>query len=423
MNRSKRDFILLAVACAAVSSAHAQQSSLETKVGPATVKFYGVADVYVGKLNGKLTATETTGKKSEVTQHFSGLGSGGLTSPRLGVTVSTSFAEGSTGFFTMELGPTRIDQTSASVTNGLDKTRKSFVGVRGAFGEVTAGRLQSAAYEWSFKHAPMSGALDPIFSLAIAAGASMHSADRINDAIAYSSPKMSGLTVKAAYAFANSRGGQSDVSVDDGAIDNHKQSVRIVAFDYESGPLSLGGAYRSTSDSNGMCANAVGAIVKCATANSSSLKDGKDEWGLGAIYDFGSLKVTTSMQSVRPNAARYSNKINTLGAEIPVSAAGKVVASFAMGHGKRDIVGATGTTTVDTKAQGFAVAYKQDINKYLTWYAGVVCDRNGANPFGTGVQLSSRTASATVTNGNGFTYSAAPNAWQYGAITGLRLTF
>lgn len=417
------------VASIAAIPAFAQTAGAEMAVGPANVKFYGVADIYFGKMDGKLLATDSTGLKTGVDQQFTGLGSGGFTSPRLGVAVSAPFGEDYVGFFTIELGPTRLDQTfaqsdyKASVTNGLDKTRKSFVGVRGKFGEITAGRLQSPAYEWSFEHAPMSGALDPIYGLALAAGAGINSADRINDAIAYRSPKLGDFTIKAAYAFANARAGQNQLGIDDALSDNHRQNIGILAVNYDHGALALGAVYRSARDTSGMCVSASGATVKCATAGATSLRDGKNEWGVGAIYDFGPAKLTLAMQAVRPNAARYANTISAVGLEIPVGPTSTILSTYAVGNGKRDLTTTSGPATVDTKAQAFAVAYKRDLNQYLTWYAGVIYDKNGDNLFGSGLQLNNRTSAANYVQPTGISLGAAPGASQSGLITGLRVTF
>jgi predicted porin len=413
---------------AMAGKAMAQSEGLQMKVGDASFKLYGVLDIGYGNLSGKLVSTNTASKvATPASQKFSGLLTGGLTASRLGVAGDMPFGDGYKGLFVLELGPTRLDQTfvdpsgsyRSSVTNGLEKTRKSYVGLSGGFGTVIAGRLQSPAYDWAFKYDALSGALDPIYQFALAAGAGINTADRINDAITYISPKLGGFTFKTAYAFANSSAGQSNLSLDDATAINHKQNVFIVAADYDQGPLSLGAVYRGLSNSDGLCANSSSAVVACATAGAASLKDGKKEWGVGGSYDFTVVKVLSAYQSVRPNASSLANKFGSLGLDVPVGAKGHAVAIYAFGKGRR--AGATGTVATD--AHALTVAYTHTLNKYLTTYVGVVRDENGGNLFGSGLQLSGRTASANVAAAAGTTLTAAPGQRQSGVIAGLRVTF
>jgi predicted porin len=408
--------IAVAMVGLAGASVHAADDlSMEFK--GATLKLYGVADVAYANMSGKLNATTSAGT-STVSQDFSGLLTGGFTSSRLGFAADAPFGTGYSGLFVLELGPTRLDQVSSGITNGLDKTRKSFVGLKGDFGTVIGGRLQTPAFDWSSKYDALSGALDPVYNIALAGGNGINSADRLNDAVTYTSPDLYGFTVKATYAMANSSGGQSNLGIDDATLANHQQKTGLVSVDYDNGPLSLGLVYRNAANSDGMCANLAGKVVTCATAGSSAYRNGKDEWGIGGIYDFRVVKLFASWQTAHMNLTRTSNHIASVGLQVPTSAAGRVIGVYANGSAESLIPAGQ-----DGKAQSFTLAYAHDMNKYLTLYAGAFTDKNGAALFGSGLQLSNRTAAANVTPPVGTTYSSVPNSNQSGLMAGLRVTF
>lgn len=412
--------ILVAVTVGAAANANAQTAGSPSIAGAyGTATLYGVADVYFGNLRGELLRNRA-GAAEKVSESFTGFGSGGVTSSRLGVRGETApFAGNLQGLFTLELGPLRLEST-ANNTNGLDKTRKSFVGLKGGFGQVIVGRVQSPAYEFAFKYDALSGQMGPSYPIQIISGAGINSADRLNNAVTYSSPTIANFKGQLTY----SAGGTLDVSSDDGIAANHKQTVMIAAIDYDNGPLSVGVVYRRAGDTNGLCTTAAGALTTCASAGSVVLRDGKDEWGVGASYEFGFARVYAAYQQVDPNAVgAYVTKLPHIALSLPVSKVDTVLVDYAWATRQRDVTSGGVTETVTGKAQAFGLAFTHDFDKRITGYVGLVWGKNGDHLVGSGLNLGFINPAAAATNSATTVYASAPQSSYSGVMTGLRFTF
>ncbi len=334
-------------------------------------------------MSGKLLQTNLkTGATTEVSNHFSGFGSGGLTSSRLGVRGQTvEFLGGLRGIFAIELGPLRLESVTTSNTNGLDKTRKSFVGLQRRYGQVIIGRLQSPAYEFAYKYDALSGQLGPTYPIAVMANAGINSADRLNNAITYTSPSLKGFTLQLTY----STGGQPNISADDATPANHRQTVAIAGLDYDNGPLSIGLVYRAASNTNSICTSNAGATVTCATPGSSPLHDGKKEWGIGAKYDFKFVKVYGVFQQVSPNAScTYVTSLPHVALAIPLTASDTILIDYVKAFSRKNVVQGGVSKTVDTSVQGAGLAYTHDFNKMLTAWSGPLNRRAQSPPYNSG---------------------------------------
>lgn len=326
----QKKLIALAVAAAA-GSAFAQTN----------VTMYGIADV--GYLNAKVNQAAGTGNVK-----FSGIQSGLLSTSRLGFRGTEDLGNGLKALFTVETAlqldanqtvgtPAATSQANSGV---FGMNRQSYIGLSGGFGTVVAGRLQTPVSDFYSKYAPLggSGALDPVLQVQTNAGQALAgSTDRVDSAVAFISPNFSGVTLKAAYSFLG------EVKSDAVA----KQSATVLSADYDNGPLSVGGVYRLVGDSK---------------SNLVSNNDGNKQWSLGASYNFGVAKAFGTYQSAKFDTAGDKYKTYSLGVAVPVSAAGTVVASYA--------VSKDSNLATDTGAKGYTLAYTHGFSKRTTGYAG-----------------------------------------------------
>lgn len=324
----QKKLIALAIAAAA-GSAFAQTN----------VTMYGIADV--GYLNATGKQVAPTGNNK-----FSGIQSGLLSTSRLGFRGTEDLGNGLKALFTIETA-LQMDANNTTGAAGSQATsgvfgmnRQSYIGLSGGFGTVVAGRLQTPVSDFYSKYAPLggSGTLDPVLQVQEEVGAA-GSTDRVDNAVAFVSPNFSGLTMKAAYAFVGEL--KTDAAADT------KQSATVLAADYDNGPLSVGGVYRVLGDSKN---------------NTTTNNDGNKQWSLGASYNFGVAKAFGTYQSAKFDTAGDKYKTYSLGVAVPVSAAGTVVASYA--------VSKDSNLATDTGAKGYTLAYTHGFSKRTTGYAG-----------------------------------------------------
>lgn len=337
----QKKLIALAVAAAA-GSAFAQTN----------VTMYGIADV--GYLNATGKQVAPTGNNK-----FSGIQSGLLSTSRLGFKGTEDLGNGLKALFTIETAlQMDANQTGDTVTNGASTqansgvfgmNRQSFIGLSGGFGTVVAGRLQTPVSDFYSKYAPLggSGTLDPVLQVQEEVGAA-GSTDRVDNAVAFVSPNFSGLTMKAAYSFAGELKGNA-VPVTD-TTTNAKRSATVLAADYDNGPLSVGGVYRVLGDSSN---------------NNGTANNGDKQWSLGTSYNFGVAKAFATYQKASfDNGVNAAKKYKTysVGVAVPVSAAGTVVASYAVSKDTNQVD--------DFGAKGYTLAYTHGFSKRTTGYAG-----------------------------------------------------
>ncbi len=340
----QKKLIALAVAGLASAGAFAQSN----------VTVYGVADMYIGSF------------KTDGMERSTQVNSGGLAGSRIGFKGVEDLGNGLKALFTMEYALS-LDTDESQVGNGsgIGKARQGFVGLTGGFGTAVAGRLQTAGYDWQGKTDVLHGtAIDPLNAVQaggflIGSGSGALGA-RANNAIAYISPSFSGVTVALNRGYLVEEFGLKDA--ESNAIAN------LVSVAYENGPLYVGGVYAN-----------LDAQLGGATAAD------RTDWALGAGYDFKVVKVTAGFQKSKDKQiSDDSNTAWSLGAAVPVSAAGTIHASFAKSTLKNNAAGDTDEVGI----KSWTLAYTHGLSKRTTAYAGyhqVNRDDNIAVPAGADV--------------------------------------
>jgi len=318
----QKKIITLAIAGLVSGAAFAQSN----------VTIYGVADAFYGRLT-------ATGKMSN--NH---IGSGGLSGSRLGFKGSEDLGGGLKAVFEYELA-FNLDNTGspvnaindASGSNGLTGTRQSFVGLGGGFGTIVAGRLQTPGYYVGRFDAFSASQIGP---QAILGGGALRSTisptnhGRVNNAVAYLSPTMSGFSAVLAYG--------TGEETTPGA---EKENVWGLGLNYAQGPIAAGFAHHRV---NNVGANNV------ANATFPDLKENM----IGLSYDAKVVRVLGSYQDHRVTGSGTS-KLWQLGAVAPVGA-GNV--HFA--YGKLDRTGS------NNDSKSWTLAYTHGLSKRTTAYVG-----------------------------------------------------
>jgi predicted porin len=246
---------VLAVTLLAASSAFAQSN----------VTVYGVVDASI--------AHEKNGGTASALR----LDSGSQSGSRLGFKGTEDLGGGLKANFVLEAGFNLDDGTSAQ---GALFGRQAFVGLSGSFGAVNLGRQKAPMYDVMDK-------LDP-FKIGMAGDANrlFRTTVRINNAVTYFTPVMSGFAANAMYATGESQTSSSG-----------NKTVGL-AMTYDNGPLELAFAYNKTYD---------------ATGNDSARKT-----LIGGVYNFGPAKGHVAYMTNK-GVGKINSRIWMLGATLPVS--------------------------------------------------------------------------------------------------------
>ncbi|MBS1143707.1 MAG: porin [Proteobacteria bacterium] len=321
----QKKIIALAVAGLASTAAFAQTN----------VTIYGIADAYVAQVrsNGSLTSTQ--------------VGSGGLSTSRIGFKGVEDLGNGLKALFVLEY---RLDVDrnlgigGTAAGNASGPARQQLVGLTGGFGTVAAGRLQTTAFDWQVKYITLGAtAFDGYNKMTGAYRINLTNDSRAENAVAYISPSMGGVTVALNHAFALEQAASSTAS-------NYSATLLGVYFD--KGPFSIG---------------FVGEKLQGGGASESVEVT---DLALGTSFDAGFAKFTGTYQTTKNNApglsatAQKFNSVYHLGAQIPVSAKGTVHVQWAQNNNK------TSTHVGDDNGKGLAVAYTHALSKRTTAYAG-----------------------------------------------------
>ncbi|NTV69274.1 MAG: porin [Azonexaceae bacterium] len=390
----QKKIIALAIAGLASTAAFAQTN----------VTIYGIADVGVAQTrsNGNLTQTAVI--------------SGGLSTSRIGFKGVEDLGNGLKALFTLEY---RLDLDknatigSSFVTTGANASgpaRQQFVGLTGGFGTVIAGRLQTTAFDWQGKYITLAAtAFDAHNKLTVPNfRINLQNDARAENAIAYVSPSFGGVTVNLNHAFAV----EQPTTATAGNL-----SATLVGVYYDNGPLSIGFVGEKL---QGGGQAALGASTYELTE--------RTDLALGASYDFGFAKFTGAYQTTKNNASTATgdtakfDSVYSIGAQVPVSAKGKVHVQFAQSNYKSGIysTGAnagTGGHLADNSGKGISVAYTHDLSKRTTVYAGYSYLDNA----GTGIAYNYGTAVASPSTGAAGTGQAGGSSNVIAA--GLRHSF
>lgn len=321
---------------------------MSTIAGSATaqssVTIYGIADTGI--------AIEKGGSAGSVSKLTSGIGSGS----RLGFKGTEDLGGGLSAFFLLESG-INIDAGSSG-QGGLMFGRQAYVGVKGDFGTLTAGRQYTPEY--------LTLAFADPFGTGFAGDAanimpnSGTGASRMDNTLKYVTPSFDGFTGELAYGFGETAG---DTSA------GRQIGAAIV---YTSGPFAVRLGYHNRNNDT--------AILK-------NTEDGKTTL-LAATYDFGVAKahlaygINKGLNSsplrntanpygslVAPTASTDSTDF-LLGVTLPFGS-NKILASYIRKDDK---------TAKNQDASQLAVAYIYSLSKRTDLYAAYarIDNKNGA---------------------------------------------
>ena len=302
----QKKIIALAVAGLVSGAAFAQTS----------VTVYGIADV-----------NYEYNKSDDRT--FSGIGDGGWSQTRIGFRGEETLGNGLKAVFQLEY--------AAPIDNNqiFSNVRQSWLGLRGDFGTVSAGRQYAPSFLLMGRFSanevtnvnPMNLFYNEFQTMGTGGGS------RFSNSIAYTSPSFSGLTARAIYSFGEKVGADASTS------DAQKLGLSL---DYANGPFGAAVIYQGVDDDS-----STGTKVK-----------GNDAWYVGGSYDFKVVKVMASYQKESNDQTGFDPKLWSVGAIIPVSAAGKIRVEYADLNNDR----------TDGKAKGFGVGYTHDLSKRTVVY-------------------------------------------------------
>lgn len=401
----QKKIIALAVAGLVSGAAFAQSN----------VTIYGVADVaYLYNKGDAGFTTNAAGVRTGVdgSRNFSGLVNGGWSGSRIGFKGTEELGNGLKAVFLLEYGYNINEAVGlGNPFQGGTTTRQSYVGLETAFGTFTAGRQYAPSYLYLGRNSsnevtgnyPSDQLQSSGGPIATAGGTiTTNSNSRWNNAIAFQSKDYSGLSTRVMYAFGQTGQTTSTSAIGavagggtaygsgltyDGATGATTQNFTAgnsltastsdngkfaISLDYMNGPLNVDLIYQSQLN------------VQTAYNNAAALTQGSDinEWYIGAGFDFKVVKIMGSYQQLqnKNNAASLNNfdaKVWTVGAIVPVGAAGKVRLEY--GSGSMDQNYTTGIPVANQRngtSSGYALGYTHDLSKRTMLYTSVARMKN-----------------------------------------------
>ena len=294
-----------------------------------------------------------------------------LSGSRLGFKGEEDLGSGLKAIFTLEymLMPDVNAAVGAAGDWSGTATRQAYVGLKGNMGTVVAGRLQGAGYNFACSHNPVAGgAFDTISKLtggALLLGCG--SLGRTNNSVAYISPNWSGFTFEYNHARvtenANRLYSAAYAGLAAGADPAHGTDdayANLVRGNYTNGPFSASLVWAGFEGGKN---NTTGALL-AAAAQPVDTK----EWGIGADYDFGMVKIygtyqdrdTDKTKAAVPVVSTANGDKWAVGASIPVFKVGSIMVSYA--DFDADVNG--------WDADAWTLAYYHSLSKRTTLYAG-----------------------------------------------------
>lgn len=321
-----------------ITSAQAQSS----------LQIYGVVDMAVGSLHdshvdgpsGAKRVTKVDGNQM-VTSYIGFKGSedlgGGL---KAGFTIE-SFLRPDTGE-SGRFGPAGKDPFWSRAAN---------VWLQGRLGKVTAGRQGSLLFGNTLSYNPLGAGfgLSPIIRLTFGSPWGNDKSDSgWSNAVTYSTPNLSGFT-----ASVQAQAGEDATK--------GERSSYAVSAGYSAGPFSVGGAWQN---------------VRSAEAPKLNLVKGQAQsFGmLGLSYDAGFAKFFGQYGAFANKGYTLAQNLDTtlfqIGASVPVTKSGKLLASFAQSKEEA----ANGGAALDVKHRIVTVAYDHWLSKRTDVYGAVMVD-------------------------------------------------
>lgn len=342
----QRNIVAAAIVWMIAGSAFAQSN----------VTVYGIADVayaYGRGDNGLVGAN--SGKI-----RFSGIQNGGWLPSRIGFKGEESLGNALKAVFLLEYG------TSVDTNSALNMTRQSYVGLSSAYGSVTLGRQYAPSFFIMGRNSAneMSN-INPLNTF-VTSNPTMNNANgsRWDNSIAFQSKSFSGLSVRAIYAF----GETNPASYNASTTDNGKLGLGV---SYINGPFNIDTAYQNSQNVR---------TVFPSTATALYNAEGKDihEWYIGGGYDLGFVRGVASYQKTKNKSDVRSTMvggtaINTdislwsVGAIVPVSAAGKVRVEYARIRFGQD--NEASAARQDGTSDGWGLGYTHELSKRTHLYS------------------------------------------------------
>jgi len=232
--------------------------------------------------------------------------------------------------------------------------RAANVWLENSLGKVVVGRQGTLLFTNTLSYNPLGSAfgLSPAIRLTFLGGGPLAGNDKsdsgFSNAISYFTPNLSGFTGAVQVQFGESA---------------DEDTTYALSAQYKAGPFSIGGAWQT---------------VESAEAPKANFAAGqKQNFGtLGVSYDAGFARLFGQYGEFRnygftASADQIDTKLFTLGAAVPVSKAGTVIAAY--GQSTEE---ATGTgTTPDTDHTVFTLAYTHGLSKRTTAYAAYMMDK------------------------------------------------
>ena len=311
--------------------------------------------------------------------------------------------------------------TDTDGDTGLAKTRKAFVGLKGGFGTVTAGRLYAPYNEVDRNHGLEGATFSPmqVFSRSLAQyRVGLHelvgdetlgirattfgggSNGRWNNAIGFESKKYSGFQARAVYAFGetslattstSTSGSTGAVSLVGGAnaataktTDNGRFGLGL---EYEKGPFNVDFVYHKT-----MNIRATYPETPDNQANWNLQGGDINEWYIGGGYDFKAVKLMASYQRTRSDyyptqvvRRELGLDLWSLSAIVPVGAKGKFRVEYANAqyHQPNDIGLANGARQ-DGTSRGLGIGYTHNLSKRTMLFTTVNYIKNDKDALANG---------------------------------------
>lgn len=328
----------MAVLACLASAAGAQAQS--------NVQLMGLADVYVGsmRLAGDAKQSSVVGTSGMTTSWWGMKGSEDLGG---GLKANVAF----TGFMRMTNGGAgRFDGDTML-------SRDANVSLSGSFGTVLAGRGMAPNFLPTIVFNPIGDSFT--FSpLVLHNNTTKSGFPKANPSdtgwsseVVYSTPDMAGLKANVHYQLA-------------GVAGKKDMGANLMYF---SGPIGLTAYYERDQLTN--------PTVAAFTDGST-----KTVWMLGGSYDAGMVKAFATAGESKTNLSATKQKTYSLGASVPTSASGKVLAAYANSK----------VNTSGVKRQTFTLGYDHYLSKRTDVYAMVMSDKITGQSSGTSVGVGIR---------------------------------
>ena len=369
---------LLSMSAQAQSANPSSNGPLTMKVGSANFTLYGNVDYYLSY------------QESDSGRSFTSLEEGAFLRTRLGVRGDKELANGLTAKFTLEQGVKGLSGEQAQADRLFD--RQAWVGLAGDFGEVRIGRQNTLIF------APTALYQDFTYRSLGSLANSFSFPARLDDDIAYISPRIQGLKAEVHYSFADDDGVAATSGAGNASDDNENLGIYQYGLDYENGPFRVGFA--------GLNAD-----------TPPSYKNQRDAYFYNAYvnYDYGKGKIYLAhTQSNNRSAGGPNFPLFPLGGQNDVATRlkdyGITTLSADYNVTDRLRIGALYSTITDDtagtdEADGYAVGAYWKAMKDTTVYlilAGIDNENGGSYQFDGSAPLRKRFATADVT-GQGLT--------------------